>query len=74
MLLLRLTVILIPLALAIAILVDAGLFHGARYYRVPVVVGLVLLAALNALRLARAWQTQTRDERLRQIPKKPLGL
>jgi len=74
MLLLRLTVILIPLALAIALLIDPGLFPGARNYRGPITVGLVLLAALNALRLARAWQIETREQRLQQIPKKPLGL
>ena len=74
MFLLRLTVILIPLALAIALLIDSSLFPGARNYRIPVVVGLVLLAALNAVRLARARQIETRERRLQQIPKKPLGL
>lgn len=74
MFLLRLTVILIPLALAIALLIDPGMFPGARSYRGPIMVGLVLLAALNAVRLARAWQIETRDRRLQQIPKKPLGL
>ncbi len=74
MVLVRLTVILIPLALAVAPLIDPSLFPGARNYRVPIVVGLVLLAALNALRLARARQIETRDQRLQQIPKKPLGL
>lgn len=74
MLLLRLTVILIPLALAIAVFVDPAIFPNARNYRVPIMVGLVLLAALNATRLARTWQIETRDERMRKVPKKPLGL
>lgn len=74
MLLLRLTAVLIPLALAIALVIDPGLFPGAHNYRVPIVIGLVLLAALNAVRLARAWQVETREERMRRIPKKPLGL
>ena len=74
MLLLRLTVILIPLTLALALVIDPGLFPNARNYRFPVIVGLVLLAALNAVRLARAWQIETRERRLQQIPKKPLGL
>jgi uncharacterized integral membrane protein len=72
--LLRLTVILLLLALAVALVVDPGLFPGARNYRFPVIVGLILLAALNGVRLARAWQMQTRERRLQQIPKKPLGL
>lgn len=74
MLLLRLTVILLPLTLAVALLIDPGLFPGARTYRFPITVGLVLLAALNGVRLARAWQIETRERRLQQIPKKPLGL
>ena len=74
MLLLRLTVILIPLALALALVIDPSLFPGARNYRFPVVVGLILLAALNGVRLTRAWQIETRERRLQQIPKKPLGL
>jgi hypothetical protein len=74
MFLLRLTVILLPSTLAIALLIDPGLFPGAQRYRVPITVGLVLLAALNAVRLARAWQIETRERRLQQIPKKPLGL
>ena len=74
MLLLRLMVVLIPLALAVALFIDPTLFPGAMRYRTPVTVGLVLLAALNALRLARVWQIETREERMRQIPKKPLGL
>jgi hypothetical protein len=74
MLLLRVTVILLPLALAITLLIDPGLFPGARNYRIPITVGLVLLSALNAVRLARAWQIETREERLQRIPKKPLGL
>lgn len=74
MFLLRLTVILIPIALAIALLVNPATFPGARAYRVPIIVGLLLLSALNALRLARARQIETRERRLREIPKKPLGL
>ena len=74
MFLLRLTVILVPLALAIALLIDPGVFPGARNYRFPIIVGLILLAALNGVRLARSWQIETRERRLQQIPKKPLGL
>lgn len=74
MLLLRLTVILIPVALVIVLLVDPDVFPGARDHRVPIVVGLVLLSALNALRMARAWSIETREKRLQGIPKKPLGL
>ena len=74
MFLLRLTVILLLLALVVALVVDPGLFPGARNYRFPVIVGLILLAALNGVRLARAWQMATRERRLQQIPKKPLGL
>ena len=74
MLLLRLTIILIPVALAIALYFDPGIFPNARNYRTPIVVGLVLLAALNGMRLARVRQIETRQDRLRQVPKKPLGL
>ena len=74
MLLLRLTVILIPLALAIALYLDPAIFPGARNYPGPIIAGLVLLAALNGVRFARVWQVETREERLRRIPKKPLGL
>lgn len=74
MVLLRLAIILLTLALAIALLIDPGLFPGAPNLRVPVVIGLILLAALNFLRFSRARQTQTREQMLKQIPKKPLGL
>lgn len=74
MLLLRLTVILVPLALAILLLIDPGLFPGARTYRTPIIAGLVLLAALNAARLSRAWLNETRERRMQRIPKRPLGL
>ena len=74
MLLLRLTVILIPIAVALLLLIDPDVFPGARAHRVPIVVGLTLLSALQALRLGRAWSAGTREKRLQQIPKKPLGL
>jgi hypothetical protein len=74
MMLLRLAIILLTLALAIILLIAPGRFPGAPNLRVPVVIGLILLAALNFLRFARARQTQTREQMLKQIPKKPLGL
>lgn len=74
MMLLRLVVILIILGLALALVVAPNLFPAAPNARIPVVVGLVLLAALNLLRLSRAWQAQRRAHILEEIPKKPLGL
>jgi uncharacterized membrane protein len=74
MMLLRLVIILIILGLAVTLLVAPNLFPAARNARIPVVVGLVLLAALNLLRLSRAWQAHRRVHMLDEIPKKPLGL
>ncbi len=71
---LRLAVILLILGLAIALLADPHLFPGAPNGRVPVVVGLLLLAALNGMRLSRSWAARNRQRQLDEIPKKPLGL
>ncbi len=70
----RLAIVLLTLALAIALLIDPRLFPGAPNGRVPVVIGLALLAALNFMRLSRARQAQRRAEVMGRIPKKPLGL
>ena len=74
MMLLRLVIIVIIMGLALALVVAPNLFPAARNARIPVVVGLVLLAALNLLRLSRVWQAQRRAHMLEEIPKKPLGL
>lgn len=74
MLLLRLTLILVVFGAAIAFLADPSLFPGAPSGRVPVVIGLFLLGALNLLRLSRSWQVQRRAHMLDDVPKKPLGL
>ena len=74
MLLPRLIIIVITAGFAIALLVAPRLFPGAPNLRIPVVIGLLLLAALNFLRYSRARQAMTRDQRLQQVPKKPLGL
>ena len=71
---LRLTVIVLSLGLAIALLVRPSLFPGARGTRIPIVAALVLLALLNVMRILRARQALMREERLSKIPKKPLGL
>ncbi len=71
---LRLAIALLTVTLAIALLVEPGLFPGAPEGRVPVIVGLVLLAALNFMRLSRTRQAQRRMKVMDQIPKKPLGL
>ena len=71
---LRVSVVLLSLGLAIAMLVRPSLFPGARTTRIPVVVALVLLALINVMRILRARQIQMRTERLGKISKKPLGL
>ena len=71
---LRLAVIVFIVALAITLSVAPSLFPGAPNVRVPVIVGLVLLAALNGLRLSRSWAARSRERQLDEIPKKPLGL
>lgn len=74
MTLFRLATILICAGFAIALMVDPALFPGAPSGRVPVIVGLFLLAALNYLRFIRSRQAQRRQAMMDQIPKKPLGL
>jgi regulator of sirC expression with transglutaminase-like and TPR domain len=74
MMYLRLAVTVFIVALAIALSVAPSLFPGAQNVRVPVIVGLVLLAALNGLRLSRSWAARSRERQLDEIPKKPLGL
>jgi hypothetical protein len=71
---LRLAVIVLIVALAIALSVAPSLFPGAPNVRVPVIAGLVLLAALNGLRLSRFWAARNRQRQIDEIPKKPLGL
>jgi hypothetical protein len=74
MMLLRLAVVLIILGLAVSLVIDPRLFPGSPNVRVPAVIGLVLLAALNGLRLSRSWAARIRQRQLDEIPKKPLGL
>jgi hypothetical protein len=71
---LRVTVIVLSLGLAIALLVRPSMFPGASGTRIPVVAALVLLALLNVMRILRARQSAMREERLSKIPKNPLGL
>jgi hypothetical protein len=74
MTLFRIAIILITLGFAIALIVDPRLFPGAPSGRIPVIIGLFLLAALNYLRLIRARQAQQRQHMIDEVPKKPLGL
>jgi len=74
MLVFRIAFILITAGFAVALMVDPALFPGAPNGRVPVIIGLLLLAALNYLRLIRSRQAQRRQAMMDQIPKKPLGL
>jgi hypothetical protein len=71
---LRVTVIILSLGLAIALMVRPAMFPGASGTRIPIVAALVLLAMLNVMRILRTRQAQMREERLSRIPKKPLGL
>jgi hypothetical protein len=71
---LRVTVIVLSLGLAIALLVRPSMFPGAQGTRIPVVAALALLALLNVMRILRSRQAAMREERLSKIPKNPLGL
>lgn len=72
--LLRLVIILLILILAIALLISPRLFPGAPNVRIPVIIGLFLLGALNVMRLSRSWAARNRQRQLDEIPKRPLGL
>ena len=74
MLLFRVALIGITAGFAIALMVDPALFPGAPNGRVPVIIGLLLLAALNYLRLIRSRQALRRQAMMDEVPKKPLGL
>jgi hypothetical protein len=74
MTLFRIAIIVICAGFAVALMIRPALFPGAPSGRVPVIIGLLLLAALNYLRFVRSRQAQRRQALMDQIPKKPLGL
>ena len=71
---LKIGIVVLSLGFAIALFVSPSLMPGARGSRVPVAVGLVLLALVNLVRIGRERQIRGREARLAKVPKKPLGL
>ncbi|MEO8050453.1 MAG: hypothetical protein ABI833_08580 [Acidobacteriota bacterium] len=42
--------------------------------RPMLVIALVAICVLQTYRLGRAWQAKSREDRLKRIPKRPLGI